>query len=530
MLYRVLLVDDEPFVREGIKQLINWEECGFILCGEASNGEEALEMLESLSPHVIITDIKMPVLDGLELIRRVNEEMVKKVKFVILSGYNEFHFAQTAMRYNVKNYILKPIDEDELSQILRRIYKEITSEMRLEKEHALGIDAMVSRTIKKIIKGEGDQELYQQAMELLQIHRDEPIHYITIEQDYYKNTLYELEPMELEDRGYHIRQLLIDVIGERNARNLYEEEDFRYGIITNARILEPYHGSIQELVLKIREKINREAQLNVSIFVGERVRGLKALKKSYKSSLVAMNYRFYKGENSIIFYNEIQRIPFNYDLKEVLYFSVLVEAVENNKTKEIYTQVDTIFRKLVELFLAPEIIQVYLNNFALEIMKIITQMDGNVDELIEEFSVLNMDIDKITINELKEVLTRFCVKGAAYIKTLRSRQSIGTIAKVEDYIRQNFRDDITLKGIAEKFYMNPVYLGQLFKKTFGIYFNDYLHNLRVEEAKKLLRRTEMKVYEIAEDVGYRDTDYFVSRFVKVVNMTPSQYKKSITGS
>jgi two-component system response regulator YesN len=141
-----------------------------------------------------------------------------------------------------------------------------------------------------------------------------------------------------------------------------------------------------------------------------------------------------------------------------------------------------------------------------------------------------MDIDKITINELKEVLTRFCVKGAAYIKTLRSRQSIGTIAKVEDYIRQNFRDDITLKGIAEKFYMNPVYLGQLFKKTFGIYFNDYLHNLRVEEAKKLLRRTEMKVYEIAEDVGYRDTDYFVSRFVKVVNMTPSQYKKSITGS
>ena len=154
-----------------------------------------------------------------------------------------------------------------------------------------------------------------------------------------------------------------------------------------------------------------------------------------------------------------------------------------------------------------------MNNFALEIMKIITQMDGNVDELIKEFSVLNMDIDKITINELKEVLTRFCVKGAAYIKTLRSRQSIGTIAKVEDYIRQNFRDDITLKGIAEKFYMNPVYLGQLFKKTFGIYFNDYLHNLRVEEAKKLLEERD-EGYEIAEDVGYRDTDYFVSRLLK----------------
>ena len=452
------------------------------------------------------------------------------MKFVILSGYNEFHFAQTAMRYNVKNYILKPIDEDELSQLLKMIYKEITSEMRLEKEHALGIDAMASKAIKKLIKGEGDQEIYRQAMELLQIHLDEPIHYIAIEQDHYGNALNELEPMELVDKGYHMRQLLIDVIGERNARNLYEEEDFRYGIITNGRILEPYSGSIQELALRIREKINCEARLNVSIFIGEQVRGLRSLKASYKSSLIAMNYRFYKGENSIIFYKDIKGISFNYDLKEVQRIPLLVEAIEKNNTVEIYTQVDTLFRKLASLFLAPELVQVYLNNFTLEIMKIITQMDGNVDELIEEFSVLNMDMDKVTINELREVLTRFCVKGAAYIKTLRNRQSIGTIAKVEEYIRQNFREDITLKGMAEKFYMNPVYLGQLFKKTFGVYFNDYLNTLRVEEAKKLLRRTEMKVYEVAERVGYRDTDYFVSRFAKAVNMTPSQYKKSISGS
>ena len=150
MLFRVLLVDDEPFVREGIKKLINWEDCGFILCGEAGNGEEAVELIESLSPHVIITDIKMPVLDGLELIKRVNIEMEKKIKFVILSGYNEFHFAQTAMRYNVKNYILKPIDEDELSELLKRLYGEITNETRLEKEHALGVDAMANSAVKKI--------------------------------------------------------------------------------------------------------------------------------------------------------------------------------------------------------------------------------------------------------------------------------------------------------------------------------------------------------------------------------------------
>ncbi|HZJ57300.1 MAG TPA: helix-turn-helix domain-containing protein, partial [Clostridia bacterium] len=348
-------------------------------------------------------------------------------------------------------------------------------------------------------------------------------------QDHYKNRLSGLDPVELENRGFHVRQLLVDIIGEENARNLFEEGDFRYGIITGRKILDQYHGNMEELAQRIREKINLEAQIDASVFVGEQVKGLKALGRSHKSSLTAMHHRFFRGGNCIIFYDEIKGITFNYGFKEVLSFPALVEAIENDKADEVYSQVDALFIKLIKLFLAPEIIQAYLNNFALEIAKIITQMDGNMDELVEEFTVLNMDIDKITIDVLKEVLTRFCIKGAAYIKTLRERQSMGPIAKVEDYIRQNFREDITLKGIAEEFFMNPVYLGQLFKKTFGIYFSDYLHNLRVEEAKKLLRRTDMKVYEIAADVGYRDTDYFVSRFAKEVNMTPSQYKKSLIG-
>mgnify|MGYP000873820445 CR=1 FL=1 len=134
MLLNVLLVDDEPYVREGIKKLINWEECGFILCGEAANGEEAIQLVETLSPHVIIVDIKMPVMDGLELIKYVSEKYQEKIKFIILSGYNEFTFAQTAMKYNVKNYLLKPIDEDELCQTLRNLHREILSEMKLESQ------------------------------------------------------------------------------------------------------------------------------------------------------------------------------------------------------------------------------------------------------------------------------------------------------------------------------------------------------------------------------------------------------------
>ena len=124
-MYKVLIVDDEPFVREGLKLIINWEQYGFIICGEASDGDEALKLMKELSPDLVITDIKMPEMDGLEFIEMAKDILGLNTKFIILSGYNEFKFAQRAIKYNVIYYLLKPIEEDELIIILKKVYNNL---------------------------------------------------------------------------------------------------------------------------------------------------------------------------------------------------------------------------------------------------------------------------------------------------------------------------------------------------------------------------------------------------------------------
>lgn len=368
ILFDVLLVDDEPYVREGIKNLIDWKKCGFNLCGEADNGEKAIGLAVELSPHVIITDIKMPLMDGLELIKIVSQIANGRIKFIILSGYNEFEFAKTAMQYNVKNYILKPIDEDELSQSLKKLYIEIESEMKFN-------------------------------------------------------------------------------------------------------------------ILK----------------------------------------------NNIVFYEGTKDFPYNHEFVELTSIPALIEAIESNQENSIHSIIHSIYDKLYTLNITSESVHTYINSFKNEIMKIMHQMGGNMEEILTDFPVQSIEVNKITSDESREAMIDYSIKIAAYIEALRRSQSLGIIADIRNYILRNYQNKITLKSISEHFYINPVYLGQLFKKKLGISFNDYLSNLRVEEAKKLLRRKDMKVYEIAKGVGYNEPDYFISRFEKAVGMTPAQYRQKHLG-
>jgi len=430
------------------------------------------------------------------------------------------------MKYNVKNYLLKPIDEDELCQTLRNLHREILSEMKSKKERDLGIDAIAYNIIKSLLNGDHSPDICQQAMELFCIHADDPVYYAIIQYDDYINFLNEKNEMKTIDKQPQVKQLILAIIGEENKRNLLEKE-YGFDIILTNNILDKYDMDINKLLHNVQKKINENEQISVSIFVGRKVNEISQLKESYTSSLIAMNYRFYRGKSCVVFYEKIKDAYFNYDIREFTSFPMLIEAIEKNRTEDIISVVDDMFSEFQNSFLALEVINIYLNSFVLEIMRIVSQMDGDIGDYVKELSILNREIKNITIADLKSAVVQFSLKSSAYIKSLRDRKSIGIIAEVKEYILKNYHNDITLKSIAEIFYLNPVYLGQLFKNNFGISFNDYLTNLRIDQAKKLLRRSDMKIYEIADRVGYRDPDYSINKFRQKVGMTPSHYRKSI---
>ncbi len=521
---KVLIVDDEPFVRQGLKDIIDWKKYGFALCGEAENGLNAISMIEMHHPHIVITDIKMPGIDGLELVRKATKELQTSAKFIILSGYEDFKYARTAIQLNVKGYLLKPVEEDELITVLLNMKEEINDEREKEKKHFESIRALASETIKSLIQGNANSDDLVNAQQWLGVYEDEELYYVIIDIDDYYQCLKEVDA----DQGLldcaDIENILYDALGRENSLNVYREHIYRYGIVVNKSILQKFGNEISELVGVIYRKFVETEKASVSVFVGKGVTNAAELKMSYDTCHEAMSYQHLRPENNVIYYDEVKDVSFSYDLGNIEFFPKLLEAIENNMQDEISMLVDNIFIEMQQKNIDPEIIKAYMIKFELEFIKIVSEMSGDASEILRKNTISNIRERKMHV--YKAEFIRFCTESANYYKALKDKKSNGLMYEIEKYIQKNYNSDISLKSIAEIFYINPVYLGQLFKKNFGAYFNDYLNQLRIEEAMKLLRRTDLKVYEVAQSVGYLDTNYFICKFEKYCSMTPSQYKKS----
>ena len=342
---KIIVADDEPFFIDGLKILINWEKHGYEIIEVAYNGEEALEKIVSQQPDVVITDLRMPGIEGLELVRKCTKELHLKTKFVVISGYDDFIYAQKAMKYGVNHYILKPVDEEALINALSEIKSEI------------------------------------------------------------------LKRTDIPEIPY---------------------SDFA--------------------------------------FTGDLIYAIS------KNDLMAIAYEIEK------FTGEISRTTF-----------------------------------------PSGHIRAFTNNLFLEITKTVHSFGGDASEFIENNLELTTAALTSTI-DIAQFLNDFCRDCAQFIADLRLRQTNGLIVKIERYIKENYHENINLKKISEVFYISPVYLGQLFSKHFNIYFNDYLTKIRLDEAEKLLRTTDLKVYEVADKVGFQNVDYFIKKFKKRVNCTPLHYR------
>ena len=353
-MYKVMIVDNEPNIRNGLRYVIDWEKNDFIISDLAKNGRDALEKLEKNPPDLIITDIKMPGMDGLELIRFIREELQDdQMKFIILSGYDEFDYAREAMKYNVRAYLLKPIDEEELIGALEIIKKDLA--------------------------------------------RGNPYEYF-----------------------YHERR-----------ENLCEK------------------------------------------------------------------------------------------FTEIKEFDNLIAVIEQN-SNEAGEIVEEIIAYFNEVSLHPRIIKIHLDNFIIKLSTILNNMGGSIDNIIKDYSFFKTTISSMDISELKKVLLDFVADSMNYIEELK--KNCGLINKVLLYINDNYGENLRLKDLAEKFYINTAYLGQLFKKETGSSFSRYLNEIRIEKAKELLRRTDLHIYQIAERVGYGNSDYFIIKFKEFEGCTPLEYK------
>ncbi len=518
-MHSVIIVDDELFVRKGLQGMIDWEKAGFQVIGEADNGEDALELITVKKPDLVVTDIRMPVMDGLDLIQAAAEAGMA-TEFIIISGYNDFRYAQQAMRFGVVDYVLKPVDQDDFLQALAKLREHLAGKKKAQER--TGIEAG-EQMIEALLRREADTQALNKWAEPWLTGGARSFAYILVECN---NALpwndAAMPPKnELKDE---IRAFLKKHAPASPVSAVYEHRK-TYGFIVPDLYLPAFDYSLRKLLAAMLAALEARFGLAFRAYAGQAVHALDQLYLSYGSAKESIAYKFLRHEGSILLYSEIADLTLHYaHLDEEIYRN-LMEAIEENDDAAITSGLDRLFAEFVDKRYSPEAIKSAIMQCVLAVGKAVRGLQGDEKQLETMAPVIGWHDYNVTWEELRSMVEAFVRESSGMISLLYRTSGKSGIYKVKSYVDQHYKESINLKSIAAHFYMNTAYLGQLFKKSYGVYFNDYVLRLRIDEAKKLLRQSDLRVYEIAERVGFNKADYFVTQFEKLEHMTPTEYRQ-----
>ncbi|MFB5660192.1 response regulator [Alteribacillus sp. HJP-4] len=518
-MYNVLVVDDEINILEGISMLVNWEECGTRLAGKAYNGKMAFEMIQKNPPDIVVTDIKMPGMNGIELIEAVHE-VLPEIRFVVLSGYDEFEFAKTAMRCGVKHYLLKPSNEKKIEEALKQLVEELQS--GAEKERFI---EEIQTSLKKVIPKAKEQFLRE-----FIINKK----YDRKELDFYK----ELFGIEERSESYRLLAFVLDdeegnfeklfSLKELVTKQLENEQRILLSTIISERIVllveESPPESLLEQVKQVQEtwETYYKSTFTTSISTTNSITELRPL---YQEILDGLAHQFYLGSGGIITADDInagETAPhkaFSFDHEE------LILAIRSGNEKNVRLILDQFFKELVK---TKEEVQVVRSHCIELFMSMIRQTKIEVMdqmfEKIKEFHTFS------TLPEIENFMKNVAGEIAEMNYDAKKRTQNDLVNQVIAYAHEHIKEEtLSLSFVAsDVFYMNSDYLGKLFKKETGEKFSAYLMRQRMAKAMELIEQTEEpKVFEVAEEVGFGNNPrYFSQVFKKHTGLTPSEYKKT----
>lgn len=534
---KVFLVEDEMVIRRGIKNSIDWEKEGYIFCGEASDGELAYPMIIKEKPDILITDIRMPFMDGLELCKLVKKEL-PNIKILILSGYDEFDYAKEAIRLGVTEYLLKPISSGKLLEALNGVSESI----RREKE-----DKDLVRKYMEEMRENTEHEKQKFFEQMIAGN-------LSMADALETGKKYE---MNLSAGMYNLL-LFRFTLGEENRKSgelLGEAEyaieklterleyvfEFQRGVEGWAFLLmadneEQMSERVKELSKDLEEIMKNYSTIAYFGGIGQPVARLRELEESFREAERALAARFTMELNRIISVEDI-RMAQNLDTLddiEITSFgeiektrTMLEKFLNNGAEDEIDEFVDVYINELPEENLKSVLMRQYIIMDAYIVMmsfcEKIEGIEGEMQAQSEELK--NSMKTSQTLEEIKNYIRMLLKKIIGVRDTISGRRYSDIIEIAKDQIRKTYMsDEISLNTIAAEVGMSPSYFSSIFSKEMGKTFVEYLTEIRMDRAKELLMCSSMKTSEIGYEVGYKDPHYFSYIFKKTQNCTPKEFR------
>ncbi|WP_162463268.1 response regulator [Paenibacillus psychroresistens] len=515
-MYNVIIIDDEPKVRKGLGNLIPMLDAEWSVIGEAKNGLEGIELVKSLSPDLVITDIRMPKMNGLDLL---NQLRGYPVLVVILSGYGYFEYAQTAIKFGAFEYLLKPIKPMEIQDMLLRIKQSIRMQRGSKQLSELKLDCSTlwkEWLLEEPIAAEPSQRLE----ELYQVKASFRILIIEID---------EIDELILKDRWgdrrlvfFAVRNIVEDIIREEQASEC--SFMFQHGAQLSYFFMD--YPNEQEISLKIIAAIKSWLKFSVSIGISEVHTRLRDTPLAWKQAQEATQNKWIHGQGSVCLYSHFQveeLIAIGYPLAlEQALVGAVISGQEEQALERLYTFLD-------EISTAPAMTFRLFRRFSLQLAAAILRLlyEHKVSDLV--MRELSQPADFLesgsTIPKLRVGLTGLIRSSVNSLRWLKEQKNHQTLEPVLEYVQRNYMKDISLEEAVQIAQMSTSYFCAFFRQEVGVTFVEHLTRVRMEKSRQLMIHEDLKLYEIAKMVGYQDVKYFSRVFKRSHNISPAEYRQ-----
>lgn len=535
---KALLVDDEEWIRLGIRNQINWGLIGIEIIGEASNGIIALEMMEQYNPQIVLSDIKMPMMDGIQLMEAVHLRYPDTI-IIVISGYSDFEYARKAISFQVFDYILKPIEEEKLDDTLIRAVQKIMEEGKkkndlLHLNLKLNESAFLAREkfLTQLVQG---SELSMEESHHFFLNYPDNLdwprlivvvfsakNFDTMTSIKYKNdtdlTRHVLFNFVLEQFQDYDNTILFTNYSKPNELILIKGFNT---VSPDIIITEIYTKS-----LKVTEEVNQNLQLELYAGIGRECMSIKEVSTSYMQAMEALQHVGIIQGKRILTFDEV-KIRNEYFIYPGDKEKTFIYYLENTLKSQIFMMIEDLLQEIkASQTIHLQSIRNTIWNLTNNIRQVLKNYNGILEEVLQEDNIHETIMkDLFTLDELKEWLVEASSKAMYFIAGKKKLGSKKSIEEIVTYLHANYSDNVNLSSVSDIFFLNPDYLSRMFKSETGYNFNEYLNKVRMDAAIKLLKRDDLNMNHISQMVGYGNVTYFFKRFKSIYGCTPTEYKK-----
>lgn len=535
-MYKLIFADDEQVVRNSIMKIINWEECGFTVTACCENGREVIEKVEKDCPDVIITDIKMPFMDGVELASIVRSKH-PTVKIVFLTGFDDFNYAKQAIDLNVMDYILKPITSRKLTKSLLQIKEKLDKEYKEKNDLDLlrlyykkSLPLLKHSFLTTLVKSNIPQKTIDERIDSLKFGELRGDRYVVtvvnVDDETFYNTSFSLKELDIAlFAAFNITQEVVNKYSI-GVSFMYEQSIV---IIAksdkNDSILEQ---GFDEILEEIRHNVKKYLGFSITIGVGNICNTLEGVKTSFNNAILALEYKIILGNNRVIYIDDLEPNRKNIVIFDDNKERMLLTAIKVGTIEEVEKTIDNLVNEIVESKMSLNYIHFYIMGIMSALYKEAQNSDVDIEKFFGNNNVMT-EIFKIkSIKEIKYWLKNICIKIMNAISKNRRDTCKVLVERAKHYIMDNYSNsDISVKMVSSYLHISPSYFGAIFKRETGETFVDFLVKIRMRKAKQLICTTDYKNYEIASKIGYSNPHYFSYSFKKYYNISPNEFRNSL---